>query len=238
VPQSTPRGPEVLAALRACRLWRAASDEAVARLASVAKVQDADRGAVLVQEGDPATRFGVVVCGRAKVYHAGADGRVLTFETAGTGDPIAAVASLAGTRYPATIEAATDITVAWLKREDIFALIASQPPVARSVIVDLAARVANMTAVATSLSQDVPARVAAYLFQRSLAVGHATVEGLVVDLGMTKAELASSLGTVPETLSRALARLRDDGVLEVRSRDVVVKDVGALARLGSGYSEG
>jgi CRP-like cAMP-binding protein len=237
VPLTTPRGPEVLAALRACRLWRAASDEAVARLVTLARVQDADRGSVLVSEGDPATRFGVVVYGRAKVYHLGADGRVLTFETAGTGDPIAAVASLAGTRYPATIEAATDITVAWLEREDVFALIEDQPEVARSVITDLAARVANMTAVATSLSMDVPSRVAAYLFQRSLAVGHATAEGLVVDLGMTKTELASSLGTVPETLSRALARLRDDGVLEVRSRDVVVKDVGALARLGSGYSE-
>ncbi len=237
VPVSTPRGPEVLAALRSCRLWRAASDEAVARLAAVAKVQDADRGTVLVREGEPAKSFGVVVYGRAKVYHLGADGRVLTFETAGTGDPIAAVASLAGTRYPATIEAATDITVAWLARDDIFTVIESEPEVARSVITDLAARVVNMTAVATSLSMDVPARVAAYLFQRSLAVGHATPEGLVVELGMTKAELASSLGTVPETLSRALARLRDDGVLEVRSRDVVVKDVGALARLGSGYSE-
>jgi CRP/FNR family transcriptional regulator len=234
----TPRGTEVRAALRACRLWRAASDEAVARLATQARVQDADRGEVLIREGDPATRFGVVVIGRAKVFHLGADGRVLTFETAGAGEPIAAVASLAGTRYPATIEAATPITVAWLERADIFEMIESQPQVARGVIVDLASRVANMTAVATSLSMDVTARVAAYLFQRSLAVGRATSEGLVVDLGMTKAELASSLGTVPETLSRALARLRDDGVLEVRSRDVVVLDVGALARLGSGYGEG
>ncbi|MRR11893.1 helix-turn-helix domain-containing protein, partial [bacterium] len=62
-------------------------------------------------------------------------------------------------------------------------------------------------------------------------------EGPRVPLGSTKAELASSLGTVPETLSRALGRLRDEGVLEVRGNDVLVLDVGALARLGSGYEE-
>jgi CRP/FNR family transcriptional regulator len=54
---------------------------------------------------------------------------------------------------------------------------------------------------------------------------------------MSKAELAASIGTVPETLSRAFARLRDEGVLEVRGGEVVVFDVGALARLGSGYAE-
>lgn len=237
MPHPTSRGAEVLAALRACRLWRAASDDAVAELARGARIQDVDRGAVLVREGGVAERFGVVVIGRAKVYHLAADGRVLTFETVGVGEPVAAVAALAGTRYPATVEAATAVTVAWLERDDIFELLEAQPGVARSIITELASRVVNMTAVATSLSMDVPSRVAAYLFQRSLSVGHATSAGLVVDLGMTKAELASSLGTVPETLSRALARLRDDGILEVRSRDVVVLDVGALARLGSGYSE-
>jgi CRP-like cAMP-binding protein len=229
--------PDVYAALRACRLWRAADDVAVTTLATQARIEHAARGRVLAQEGDKPDRFGVVVAGRVRVYHLGADGRALTFETAGKSDPVAAVAALAGTRYPATVEAATDATIAWLPREALFELIESQPKVLRTIVADLANRVVNLMTVATSLSLDVPSRLAGYLFQRALAVGNPAPDGLVVGLGMTKAELASALGTVPETLSRALARLRDDGVLEVRARDVVVKDVGALARLGSGYSE-
>ena len=230
--------PDLLAALRACRLWRAADDDAVAALAAQARVEDVSRGAQLAVEGDRPDRFGVVVSGRVKVYHSGADGRELTFETAGSGDAVAAVAALSGSRYPASIEAATDTRIAWLPRQALFELIETQPAVARSLVADLAARVVNLTSVATALSMDVPARLAAYLFQRFLAVGRVTADGLVIDLGMSKTDLASALGTVPETLSRAFARLRDDGVVEVRGRTVVVLDVRALAQMGSGYSEG
>lgn len=229
--------PAVTSALRACRLWRTASDEQVAELARRAVVESVSRGKVLAVEGDSPERVAVVVSGRVKVYHLAPDGRQLTFEVVSSGEPVLAVAALAGTRYPATVEAATDATLAWLPREALFDLIESDPRVARSIIADLASRVVDFTAVATSLARDVPSRLAAHLFQRALAGGVATPAGLVVDLGMSKGELASALGTVPETLSRAFARLRDEGVADVRARDVVIHDVGALARMGSGYSE-
>jgi len=236
---AAPKSPhDAFAALRACRLWRGADDDAVARLAAGAHVTHVPRGTVLAAEGDPAERIGVVVTGKVRVYHLGADGRGITFETAEAGEPVAAVAALAGARYPANLEAATPVTIAWLDREAVFELIEAQPRVARAIVSDLASRVVAFTAVVTSLSMDVPSRLAAYLFQRSLAVGRTAPTGLLVDLGMSKAELASALGTVPETLSRALGRLRDEGVIEVRAKDVLVKDVGALARRSEGYAEG
>jgi CRP/FNR family transcriptional regulator len=228
---------DVLAALRACRLWQGASDEAVARLAGSSTPQVAARGTLLLSEGEPADRFGVVVSGRVRVFHSGADGKVITLETLESGDPFASVAALAGGRYPANADAVTAAMVAWIPRDAFFDLLAAEPDIARAVIADLSQRVMGLTNVVQTLALDVPARLARFLFQRSLAAGEATHEGLLVPLGSTKAELAASLGTVPETLSRALARLRDDGVLEVRGSDVIVFDVGALARLGSGYGD-
>lgn len=228
---------DVLAALRACRLWHTASDTGVARIARAASVQQVARGTMLAVEGEPADRLGVVVNGRARVFHAAADGRVILLEALGRGESFAAVAALAGGRYPANVDAATPATVAWITREALLGLLDDEPEIARALIADLAERVMGLTGVVQTLALDVPARLARYLFQRSLAAGEATAEGLRVPLGMPKSELASSLGTVPETLSRALARLRDDGVLEVRGSDVLVFDVGALARLGSGYDD-
>ena len=54
---------------------------------------------------------------------------------------------------------------------------------------------------------------------------------------MKKGELAMALGTVPETLSRAFAKLKDEGILEVHGSRVTVLDVRALASMGSGFGE-
>lgn len=226
---------DVLAALRSCRLWQDASDAAVLRLAQASTAHNVTRGELLASEGDPANRFGVVVSGKVRVFHAQADGKVITLETLESGQPFASVAALAGARYPANVDAVTDGTIVWVPRDVLFEMLVEEPSIARGLIADLSQRVVNLTNVVQTLALDVPGRLARFLFQRSLAVGEATTEGLRVPLGTTKTELASSLGTVPETLSRALGRLRDEGVLEVRGSDVIVYDVGALARLGSGY---
>lgn len=228
---------DVRAALRECRLWHGASEAAIEALAAAARVRDVARGAPLVTEGEPAESFGVLVTGKARVYHLGADGRRITFETLDAGDPIAAVAALAGGRYPANAETVTPATVAWLPREALLDLMESEPAVARRVLTDLASRVVNFTSVVQTLALDVPSRLARYLFQRALAVGTPSPRGLEVDLGMAKGELASALGTVPETLSRAFGKLKDDGLVEVHGRRVTVLDVRGLATLGSGYSE-
>jgi CRP-like cAMP-binding protein len=228
---------DVRGALRACRLWRAASDETVTRLAQRARVETAKRGAVLATEGDVAERFGVVVTGKARVYSLSADGRRVTLETVEAGEPLAALAALAGGRYPFCIDAVTPTTVAWLDRENLLELLAEQPEVARDLIVDLAGRVVHFSSVVQTLTLDVPARLARYIFQRALASGQPTPHGLELDLGMRKNELAEAIGTVPETLSRAFARLKAEGILEIDGNRVTVLDVRALAALGSGYDE-
>lgn len=230
--------PDVWTAFRGCRLWRTASDEAVAEMAGRARIKDVARGAILAVEGDPAKEFGLVVAGKARVFYLGADGKQITFETIEAGEPLAAVAALAGSRYPAQIEAATPSTIATLPTAALFDLLEREPAVARTLVADLANRVVNFTNVVHTLALDVPSRVARYVFQRALQTGKPSARGLEVTLGMKKGELAMAIGTVPETLSRAFAKLRDDGVMEVHGSTVTVLDMRALAALGSGYSEG
>lgn len=233
------RGPDirtdVWTAFRGCRLWLPASDAAVTRLARSARIDTVARGTHLATEGDAASEFGLVVTGKARAFYLGADGRQITFETITAGQPFGVVEALAGSRYPANIDAATPTTVARASAESLYALLDAEPRVARTLISDLASKVVDFTTVVATLSLDVPSRVARYVLHRVLKEGRSTPRGLEVTLGMKKGDLAMSLGTVPETLSRAFARLASDEVLEVSGQQVTVLDMRALAALSSGY---
>ena len=109
--------------------------------------------------------------GKARVFYLGADGRQITFETVESGEPLAAVAAIAGTRYPANIEAATPATIACLPTEALFDLLASEPQVARTLVVDLANRVVNFTSVVQTLALDVPGRRRTLRLPARAAVG-------------------------------------------------------------------
>lgn len=223
--------------LSTSHMWRTASPKTITDLAQQARVQSYAIEHLLVEEGSPADEFGIVLAGKVRIFHLSADGRRFSYEDLGRDESFGTPAVLSGGRYPASVEALTPATVAWFRREAAFAAMDAEPELARAIVADLARRVVTLTDVARTLARDVPSRLAGYLFQRALAGGEATERGLLVELDMSKTELAEALGTVPETLSRALAKLREAGVIEVEGAQIRILDVGALARSSSGYEK-
>ncbi len=57
-----------------------------------------------------------------------------------------------------------------------------------------------------------------------------------MDLGLTREQLASRLGTVRELVSRALAALERRGLIERRRSKIVLRDAEGLAGLARGES--
>lgn len=226
-----------LEVLRACRLWSEASEVAVRGLLDAAVIRDVEAGEVLAEAGAPADSFGVLLAGEARVYHLGMDGRRMDFEILKASEPLAAIAALAGGRYPAFIEAIEPSTVAWLPRSALFELLEREPRVARAIITDLASRLVDFSSQVQTLRLDVPSRVAGHLLHLALSSGTKSQGGVEFVLGRSKADVAAAVGTVPETLSRALAKLAEEGIIKVEGQKITVLDVRSLAERGSGWSK-
>ena len=82
---------------------------------------------------------------------------------------------------------------------------------------------------------EVPARLAAYLVELAEKKSTSYQGRTYIDLEMKKGELASRLGTVSETLSRSLKKLKDEGLIDVEGSRVVVHDMAGLIRLSGRY---
>ena len=60
--------------------------------------------------------------------------------------------------------------------------------------------------------------------------GIVTPDGLKIPTRYTHHQLAAMIGTSHETITRAFAKLRQAGAVELRSRHIHIEDVSALER--------
>ena len=130
--------------------------------------------------------------------------------------------------------ALTPVRVAELAGEPMLKLLDQRPQLAQRMLVSLAREVRRLTVhVHELMHKDAPARLASWLYARQLPVD-GEPDRAVVQLVERKSDIASQLGMTPETMSRLMRSLSDQGVIEVEGYTVRVLDVPALRRLGGG----
>jgi CRP/FNR family transcriptional regulator len=227
--------PAVWSALRSCNVLNEASDEGVAWLAQVCIMHTYDKGGLILSEDMSAREIGVVVQGHVRAVHFGTDGRPVTVQMAWPSEPIGLMAALAGDVYRTAYQAAENPTAVALFPTNAFQrLMRDEPDVMMSVITELSHQMADMVNMVKTLSADVPARVAIYIGLLLETEGAQGPGPHTVDLGVPRVELASRLGTVPETLSRAFHVLQSEGIIEGHGQRVIVKNREALVSRSNG----
>lgn len=127
--------------------------------------------------------------------------------------------------------ALTQVQVAELARTPLQALLEQRPSLARRLLVSLAGEVRRLTVHAHELMhKDAPGRLATWLHTHCQPIGDDSNHGMV-RLLERKSDIASQLGMTPETLSRLMRTLSDQGVIGVDGYTVRVLDLKALRRL-------
>ncbi len=229
---------DILIALRTCPLFAGFSQNDLEQLAGITRVKTYDRGEQILTEGDPATLFYAVVTGKVKLYKLSLEGKVHIVRFVSRGELFAEAAAFSEGTYPVFAEAVTKSTLLSFEAKPFLDLVSSDPRLARKVIVALSQRLESVVGILGQLAlSDLTARLAKYILDLSLKAQRAGLDGSLVRLDIRKSDLAARLGTVSETLSRSLGRLRKDHVIEVKGNEIRVLDPAALSRLASGLGE-
>jgi CRP/FNR family transcriptional regulator len=222
----TPRAIDIL---RKTPLFATLPDDDLRRVADLAVSRRFAKKEAVFREGDRADGFFIVVSGKVKVFKLSGEGKEQVLHVLEAGQTFAEAVIFEGGGYPAHAEALTGAELLFLPKRPFIDLLERQPKVAVRMLASLSRWLKRMTDLAESLSlKDVETRLVFYLSEEFKARGIPAKDGAELELAIGKNVLASRLGTVPETFSRTLKRLQDDGLIHVRGKRIRIVSAGSL----------
>ena len=209
-------------------LFEGLPDGQIEDLAMIVTDQTFGKAETIFSEGEDADGFYVVITGRVKIFKLSPDGKEQILHFFGPGEPFGEVPVFTGQHFPASAEAMEESRVFFFPRKSFVDLIKRNPSLALNMLAVLSKRLRRFAALIDDLSlKEVPGRLAAYL----LYLSDQNRGAKVLELAVTKTQLASLLGTIPETLSRILGKLSSQGLIESDGRRIRIMDREALRDL-------
>jgi CRP/FNR family transcriptional regulator len=207
--------------LRSCQIFTGLPQPDLENIAAITVVKSLEKGEYLFREGDPAIGFYVIQRGAINVHRVTAAGKEQVIHVFRTGDSFAEVAVVSPTGYPADARALEATQVLVVRKEGIFELLKRKPELALRMLGSMSSHLRALVGQIEDLTvKDVETRLANWLVKRCPnPQGEAPVK---FDLTATKRVLAAELGTVSETLSRTLAKFRQQKLLAVKGKTITV----------------
>ena len=222
---------EIVRNLADIPLFTGLSQEQYEELAMIVTDQEFPRGQVIFSEGDPGVGFYILISGQVKIYKLSLDGKEQILHILGPGEPFAEAAVFHGRSFPAFAEVMQQSRVFFFPRDAFINLIRENPDLAMNMMASLSMRLKKFAMMIESLSlKEVPGRLASHLIFLSSQQDETTD----LKLNFTKAQLASLLGTIPETLSRILKKMSRHGLIETSGQNIKLLDLDGLEDLASG----
>ena len=204
------------------------ADDQLEELRRIAVGKSFQKNETIFSEGNDGTGFYIVIDGQIKIYKVSAEGKEHILHIYGPGQTFGEVPVFAGQKFPANAVAIARTRTLFFPRNAFVELIARNPSLMMKMLADLSVKLRQFAAQIENLSlKEIPARLATYLIYLSEEQGNNDV----VTLDISKGQLASLLGTIPETLSRIFAKLSSQEYLRVDGRTIHLLDRAGLEYL-------
>jgi CRP-like cAMP-binding protein len=201
------------------------SDAALGSLTRYVSEKKADRGEILVYEGEPAEALFLVISGVVKVFKTSADGKEQIFGIIRPGETFNDVPVLSGGKNLISAGAMSPVLLNGIKKKDMETIIKENPQVALNVVHVLSRRVQELVSLVEDFSfRHVSGRVAKILLEYALDVSSGRPR-------LTQQEMAAMIGTAREMVGRSLKSLEKEGAIRIERNRIVITNQKTLREM-------
>lgn len=185
---------------------------------------------VLFHQGDPAASFYFLAQGRIKLTQVSAEGQEIVVRFLASGEIFAAIALLPGRTYPVSAQAVVASRVLLWTGPALPELTAKVPRLVLGATQTLADHMEEVTGRLREMSTTrVAQRVGRTLLRLAEQTGRPVDEGTLLDLPLSRQDLAEMTGTTLYTVSRLLSAWEAEGLVVTGRERVVLRDPAGLA---------
>ena len=191
------------------------------------------RREVIFLAGDPCGGLYIIRTGRVKLLRSSRAGKEQILKILGPGDLLGFEVFYNGLNYANTAVAMDCAELCYIGKEDFFKILEVQPAVSRQLIVSMAMELKLAYERIGDLGLfNAKEKLARLLHTLASEYGVAEDGGVRLHLTLSRLEIAELLGIAQETSIRLLKSFREEGVIEIRRKDIFIKSLESLRRFG------
>ncbi|WP_238005246.1 Crp/Fnr family transcriptional regulator [Dactylosporangium sp. AC04546] len=207
-------------------------DEERAAILALGTVRQHPRGTTLIHEGSNDTDTHLILRGCVKVLGDTGNGHTTILAIRAAGDLVGELAALDGQPRSASVIAMIDTVTRVIDAATLESFLAAQTGVSRVLQRSITTKLRHATRLRVDLGgASVLVRLARVLYQLCLGYGRAHTDGLLVDVPLSQSDFAALIAASEPSVHRALADLRQAGVVQTRYRQIVICNVDKLKLL-------
>jgi CRP-like cAMP-binding protein len=224
--------PSKLWYLKHIKLFSGLSQAELQEMDRITRMQEIKKKQPIYLPGDPANTVYLLKKGRVKIASSASSGKEVTFEILEAGEIFGELEVLEDSPRETHAEALDDALICAIRREDFDRYLSEHPDLSVKLTKLIGLRLRKIqTRVEDLVFRDAPARLAHLLLELSKTDGAPEGAGLRLHAKLTHQEMANLIGCSRETVSTILGQFREQGLIRIDGRSIIVLNPHSLSRL-------
>lgn len=216
-------------ALHQINLFEGLTENELQAICQAGRLLYIEQDAFFFFQGDPADKWYILTQGQVKMTQIGLEGQQVLVRMVAPHEEFGTVALMSGLTYPLSAQAAEDCLALTWDKPVITTLLSSHSRLAMNALRLMAGRFRELQERYRELATErVEQRVARALLRLERQAGRRLEQGTLIDLSLSRQDLAEMTGTTLYTVSRILSHWEHHGLVKTGREKVVILDQSGL----------
>jgi CRP/FNR family transcriptional regulator len=213
-------------------IFESFTENELSEITEITRERKLKKDTAIFHESDPANALYIIKTGSVKIFKISEDGREHIIEIFEPGQIFGEVPVFDGGNYPATAMTLSETEIYIILKTDFENTVKKHPDIALKIIRVLGRRLRQAHNRIRELAfKNVPQRMASLLLRLAKKNGKPTEKGILIDLPLSRRQIAELIGVSRETATRELSKFSKSNLILLNKKEIIITNKSKLSSI-------